>query len=183
MGTPRSCTIIGNGASLRDVPREFLDHYPTFGANHIYLFPYQPTYYVCVDSVVLDNFKDEILPTVLGAEKAFLASRYARYSPWNCIKHVVPADGFTLEGERCMSGHTVTYVSLKIALLAFDFDTAYLVGVDHTTETFDPRYPKAYNPMMESREYHYRLAAEAWRAQGKKIVNLSAPSVLDEIFA
>ena len=175
-----SCIIIGNGPSLRDVPREFLDQYPTFGANHIYLLPYQPTYYVCVDSVVLDNFKDEILPTVREAERVHLPVRYTRYSPWNCMKNVYPIMVW-IAGEHCMSGHTVTYVSLKIALYE-GFDTAFLVGVDHTTDTFDPKYPKAYNPMMESREYHYRLVADAWKAQGRRIVNMSAPSVLDEIF-
>lgn len=181
-----TCIIIGNGPSLRNVPREFLAKYPTFGCNYINRFLFQPTYYVCIDRPLLETNADEIIPTIEAAELAFIsdypkmtnAMAYIR-----SLKNVVRLGEKTLvfEGESCMSGYTCVYVALKAAFY-MGFARALLVGVDHSEGHFAADYPKAEYPRFERQRYHFQVAQRAWEWNGRKIINLSAHSALDEIF-
>ena len=184
---------IGNGPSLKQVPSAFLYKYDSFGVNYIHLLPFQPTYYVCVDTPVLTLHADEIFQVASSAKFAFLSSYHLGdqnpalqrlYSLRNAV--LLGQDTFSLPGERVMSGWTAVYVALKIAY-SLGFSTMLVVGVDHTAkwEHFSDDYP-AGNPMdarrFEGQREHFHLAAAAYSAAGRHIVNLSPPSELDNIF-
>ena len=64
---------IGNGPSLNAIPTDFLLKYRTFGVNYINRLPFQPTYYVCIDSDVLANNASSILNVASSAEISFLS--------------------------------------------------------------------------------------------------------------
>ena len=88
-------------------------------------------------------------------------------------------------------GHTVTYVAMQIAYW-MGFKTVLLVGVDHSYQFggapneeriwegndpnhFHPGYFKGKkwnNPDLEKSEAAYRLAKEAFEADGRKIVQI-----------
>ena len=188
-----TAVVIGNGNSLNDVPRELLEKYPTFGSNHIYVFNFQPTYYVCVDEVMLIFYPKEIYPTVARAEIAFLNGNLFNYSRWETRKlydlpNVYKYDERTLKfpNEHWAAGGTVTYVALKMAF-GMGFSTILLVGCDRDKEWshFSDDYPadggrNAY--FLRGQEYHLRIAGEVYKEAGRRIVNLSLPSVLDEYY-
>lgn len=185
--------VIGNGLSLNDVPGELLEKYPTFGTNHIYTFPFQPTYYVCVDEIVLMYYPEKIYNTVARADIAFLNGNLFNFPNWTTrdlynLPNVYRYDEHTLEfpGEIWTAGGTVTYVALKMAF-GMGFSTILLVGCDRDKEWshFSNDYPadggrNAY--FLRGQEYHLRIAGEAYKEAGRRVVNLSLPSVLDEYF-
>ena len=183
---------IGNGPSLRQVPVSFLSKFPSFGVNYIHLLPFQPTYYVCVDTPVLTANADAVFDVASASKLAFLSAYHINdafpalqrlYTLPNAV--LLERGTFSLPGEKVMSGWTAVYVALKIAF-HMGFSTMLLVGVDHTTEWdhFSPDYPLG-NP-MDSRRYegqrqHFQIAADAYASQDRRIVNLSPPSELDKI--
>lgn len=185
--------VIGNGNSLNDVPREMLEKYPTFGSNHIYIFNFQPKYYVCVDEVVLIFYPEAIYPTVARADIAFLNGNLFNFSNWATrdlydLPNIYKYDEYTLifPGEIWSAGGTVTYVALKMAF-GMGFNTILLVGCDRDKEWshFSDDYPAdggRNEYFLRGQEYHLRIAGEAYKEAGRRIVNLSLPSVLDEYF-
>jgi hypothetical protein len=161
-----TCIIIGNGPSLRDVPAAFLAKYPTFGANYINRLPFQPTYYISIDSRVLTNDAAEIYDVAKSAKLAFI-SNYIPDNPalakLRSLPNVVPVgkDTFVFAGERFMSGNTCVYVALKIAFF-MGFERVLLVGVDHTQsfEHFTADYPRGNGVNFEGMRYHFALAQQ-----------------------
>lgn len=174
--------ILGNGPSLLTA---VLPDLPSYGCNYVGKF-YQPTFYCCFDSTVIKN-DDMILPTARNAKLAYL--RYFNtcdhtpaplYSLPNVI--LVTKQSYVFKGESSATGASSVYMMLKIAYYS-GFNTVYLYGVDHTLEHFSTDWPKGVLPSLKGREKHYRLAAEMYRKAGKRIVNRSAPSILDTIFS
>lgn len=187
-----TCIIVGNGPSLRYVPLHFLNQYPTFGSNRIYLH-FLPKYYVCVNPLVLEQNRAEI-------------------NPLPCVKFVrsgMGVDGFPLYSTRgrafsmepdlwIYEGYTVTFVSLQLAYW-MGFTTVLLVGVDHRYKYqgkpnechqltgddpnhFDPAYFRGQlwnNPDLEKSESAYRLAKETYERDGRRIINLTEGTALD----
>jgi hypothetical protein len=175
------CMILGNGPSLLTAS---LPDLPSYGCNYIGKF-YQPTYYCCFDSTVIRN-DDLIFPTAQAARIAYL--RFFNTcdhtpAPLYALPHVVlvTRQSYVIPGESSPTGASSVYMMLKIAFHAFD--TVYLYGVDHTTEHFSSDWPKGVLPSLNGREKHYRLVADLYRKAGKRIINRSAPSILDTIFS
>ena len=186
---PNVCTIIANGKSLNDVPVSFLDKYPTFGTNRIYL-KYIPTYYVAINKLVIEqNLKDiEALP----CEK-FIRAGYGVGIP--LYSSIGESFSFT-PLQWVNEGFTVTYVCLQLALW---FDTVLLVGLDHkydytggsnVTQTmqeddpnhFDPAYFKGQmwqTPDLKRSAKYYQVANEVYKGFGKRIINLTKDSACD----
>jgi len=186
------CIIIGNGPSLKNVPDAFLDKYPTFGANRIYL-RYQPTYFVAVNPLVIEQNKADI--AALECEK-FLPGQFGI----ECHSLVsLSRKAFSFEPDVWIyEGHTVTFVSMQLAYY-MGFETVLLVGVDHRFEYqgnpneqrllegddpnhFDPNYFKGQqwnNPDLERSRQAYQMAENAYRKNGRQIVNLTEGTALD----
>jgi len=182
--------VIGNGDSLNSVPRELLEKYPTFGCNHIYLLDFQPTYYVCVDRRILKKRIQKIYNSAQGAKIAFISDEhidtsmpdeiYQLDNVYLCNERTIRFDG-----EFWWTGGTVTYFALKIAYV-MGFETVILVGCDRDKEWkyFSNDYPAEYTPkqFLRKQEYHLGIAGIFYKENGRRIINLSLPSVLDEYY-
>lgn len=186
--------MIGNGPSLKDVPLKFLKKYPTFGANKIYLLDgFTPSYYVCVNPLVLEQNRAEI--EALPCEKFI---RGGMGFSGNQL-HSVGFPMFSYCPDKWIyEGFTVTFVSLQLAFF-MGFTTALLVGVDHRftysgnpneqqhmagddPNHFSPDYFKNqdwHNPDLERSEHAYRLALKAFTDDSRKIVNLTQGTALN----
>lgn len=182
----KECLILGNGKSLLDVPEFMLNTYPSFGVNYCL---YQPNFYVCVDHDILTNHWNEIYTFAKDADFAFLSAKEKGTSPLYELPQarLITKDKTAFREERFFSGMTVTYVALKLAYY-FGFETVHLYGVDHspTWDHYYPGYPSGNvdrrAALMAEMEYSYRLAAKVYKAAGRRIINHSYPSKLDEIF-
>ena len=185
-----TAVIMGNGPSLKDIPKDFLTGYITFGMNFINRLPYAPTYYVCIDSEVLKYSPYEIFSVCKAAELAFLSSYVPDTDNWHLRRlralpnHVAVGENtFWFRTEIYMSGNTGVYVALKIAY-EMGFQRVLLVGVDHTADFkhFCDDYPEAKAPNMNGMKFHIRLANQVYMDAHREIINLSPPSGLDVIF-
>lgn len=189
----QTAIVIGNGPSLNTVPKEFLEKYPTFGVNHINLLPFQPTYHVVVDAHLLRNLADRVYDVAAGARITFLGAQSLTsaipaaqrlYALPNAF--ILGPGQFEFPGETVWTGWTSVYVALKIAY-TMGFKTVLLVGVDHALDHFTQDYPVSLNAVVEGSKRlaghreHFALANEVYKAAGRRIVNLSPPSVLDKI--
>lgn len=193
-----TCLVIGNGPSLKDVPFGFLSRYSSFGANRIYLLlGFTPTYYVCVNPLVRQQFINEIMtlrcPKFMGGGPSVAPDQ----DIINLRSVNVPLFSYA-PLEWIYEGYTVTFVSLQLAYY-MGFSTVLLVGVDHryqfvgepNEETryggadinhFDPSYfseRQWNNPDLERSAEAYRLAKTAFESDGRKIINLTEGTALD----
>lgn len=131
------CVIIGNGPSLNKIDLSFLKNEICFGLNKIYLgfekWDFLPTYYVTVNSLVLEQNAREIekIPCT-----KFISNRGIPYiKPQEDIIFVRThpykgRDFSTNPAEGLQEGNTVTYVAMQLAYY-MGFETVILIGVDH----------------------------------------------------
>ena len=196
-----TCLVVGNGPSLKKIPKDFLKKYPTFGTNRCYLSPhgFLPRFYVAVNPLVVEQYLGEILQ--LDVEEMFLpASLQIAGGSAHYLKSIYGPPFFSRDAsEGIHEGWTVTYVCLQIAYY-MGFSTVLLVGVDHRYEYqgmpneeqiavgpdpnhFSPDYftggVKWNLPDLEMSEVSYRLAREAFEKDGRRIVNLTPGTALD----
>jgi hypothetical protein len=198
-----TAVIIGNGPSLDDTPLEKLgDKYTTFGANKIYLYPFTPNYYFCVDQDMLHDCVPWLMQNDYDPDNIFLP----RHIPFSgrIGLNVVIEPGFSLNPIRkVVLGGTVTFVEMQIALF-MGFETVLLVGCDHRypktahdgkpgskfiakgedpdhfgSEYFEPG--KMYNrPELDAVAKHtYPTAKIAFEQRGGKIINLTPDTALE----
>lgn len=194
-----TCLIIGNGKSLNDVPKEFLDSFPTFGANRIYL-KYMPTYYVCVNPTVCSEYEEEILDVTYKAKRSYITHKFPFRHDKIAPLYSIGVPTFSRSPEEFIwEGGTVTYVSMQIAY-SMGFEVVYLVGLDHyfnckgnpnelqvmegdDPNHFDPNYfkGKKWNlPDLEMSETAYGIARKVYEMDGRKIYNLSTDTALSD---
>jgi len=190
--------IIGNGPSLKNVPLPFLQKYPSFGTNRIYLMEgFEPTYYVSVNPLVIEQSIEQIKE--LKSHK-FIPNKYCSH-----FDNVAPLESiyrpcFSMNPAAYIyEGYTVTYVCMQIAYY-MGFDNILLVGVDHRfsfdgnpnqeviskgedQNHFHPDYfgegVRWNNPDLERSEEAYRMAKEVFERDGKRIINLTENTALN----
>ena len=191
--------VIGNGPTLSDVALEFLNSYPSFGTNRIYLLDgFTPDYYVVVNNLVIQQFNRDIkeIPTT-----KFIKAHYTKH----LLTDGIPLNSSAIPAfsrsplQWVYEGHTVTYVCLQLAYY-MGFDTVLLVGVDHRYEFegapnemvyaegddvnhFSPHYfddgRRWNNPDLPMTERAYKMAKTVFDMEGRKIINLTPKSALD----
>ena len=189
---PDTCVIIGNGPSLRDVPLDFLQAFPTFGANRIYTY-FLPDYFVCINPLVLQQNKKDI--------EALQCKKFVRAGmgmSGTQLHKSIKADFSFSPLSWVNEGYNVTYVSLQ---LAYDrgYETVLLVGLDHDypmsgepnkTATmqgddpnhFSPDYFKGQEwqyPDLRKSEHYFRIARDVFEGDLRRIYNLTPNSKLD----
>jgi hypothetical protein len=133
------CFILGNGPSLAGMDLSLLEHEFSFGLNRIYLLfeklAFRPTFYVCVNEFVLEQFASEI--GILPMPK-FLNWSHRKH--FNLLDDSIGfvklslglQDGFATDFHHSLySGGTVTFVALQIAFI-MGFSEVILVGIDHS---------------------------------------------------
>ncbi|MCX8042728.1 MAG: glycosyltransferase, partial [Desulfobacterota bacterium] len=192
----RRCVIIGNGPSLNNMDLSFLEHEICFGMNKIFLlfdrWQFRPTYYVAVNPLVIEQSTKEILN--LSCPK-FLSHRGIRFfeDPRDII-FIKSHDRwvFTTDPRNGLhEGWTVTYVALQLAYF-MGFSEVVLIGVDHhfvatgkpneevvsqgdDPNHFHPDYfgkgKRWHLPDLERSERSYRMAKEAFEADGRRIID------------
>lgn len=184
--------IIGNGDSLKSIPTELLNKYPSFGVNLIHMRSFQPTYFSCVGDKYLFNHAKDIYNVVADADIAFIGGQHLD-KPIPELKELysfdnielIHRDTVTFPGEYQTMGGSATYVNLKIAYF-MGFDTVMLVGCDHNPEWthFYGNHLNTPPPEWKFHDmtYHYFVASEVYKEAGRRIINLSSPSRLDEFF-
>jgi len=194
----KTCLVIGNGPSLRDIPPEFLGRYPTFGTNRIYLLDgFTPTYYASVNPLVIEQSLAEI--NAMDCTKFIRASMADKITgAYPLYSSYVPM--FSRDPLKCVfEGHTVTYVCLQLAHW-MGFKTVLLVGVDHRFDYkgapnqqvtadqpdvnhFSPDYfgPGVVwnNPDLRNSEKAYHMARLNYELTGRRIINITPGTALD----
>ena len=190
--------IIGNGPSLKQTDLSKLKGEFTFGLNRIYLmFPelgFGTTYFVSVNDLVIEQCVKDI--TGLPMPK-FLSWRSHRFFPTGTLPATFlyttydnPAFARDVR-HRVWESATVTYVALQLAF-HMGFEQVVLVGVDHNGSVpgkanttivsqgddpnhFNPEYfGKGFRwqlPDFEMSEIGYRLARQAYEADGRQVLD------------
>jgi hypothetical protein len=199
------CFIIGNGPSLQKMDLSPLRNEITFGMNRIYLmFPtlgFETTYFVSVNDLVVEQCSEDIQTLKIPSFVAWHARKwlkpadhlhflYTTYYGKKFAKNAV---------ERVWESATVTNVALQLAY-HMGFKTVILIGVDHnfttkgkpnTTIVSDGDDPNHFNPSyfgkgfrwqlpdLETSEIGYRMARDAYQADGRQILDATVDGKLD----
>lgn len=202
------CFILANGPSLSEMDLSLLENEITFGLNRIYLMfdqlRFHPTYYICVNELVLDQFHDDI--------RSLTMPKFINWNRRNLFRANKNATGFVnlslgLSDHFCQnmtqllySGGTVTYVALQIAF-SMGFSEVIIIGLDHSfadkgtpnkveiraSETdvnhFHPNYfPKGSKwqlPDLRRSEIAYHIAKVAYENDGRKIIDATVNGKCD----
>jgi len=193
----KRCFILGNGPSLRQTDLSRLRGEFTFGLNRIYLlFPelgFATTYLVTVNQLVIDQCADELAAVPVlkflpwTTRRQFLSVSETVYIRTYCAKPHFS----THANQSIWSGATVTFIAMQLAY-HMGFGEAILLGVDHSFATqgkphtavvsegddpnhFAPNYfGKGFKwqlPDLETSEIAYRMAKQAFEADGRRIVD------------
>lgn len=189
--------ILCTGKSLNLISKEFMDKYVTIGLNGTFLL-YQPTYYVSVNELVLEQFD---IASVTGQK--FIKAKYAdRYKALPLVSDYRGCI-FSKEPQNWIfEGGTVTYVALQIAYY-MGFKTVIIVGLDHDYQTrqgspnekqlvldddvnhFTTNYfQKGMNwnlPDLQASETSYAEARRIYEEDDRRIINLT-PGTKEQIF-
>jgi hypothetical protein len=190
--------IIGNGPSLKRTDLGKLKEEITFGLNRVYLiFPelgFGTTYFVSVNDLVIEQCINDI--SALSMPK-FLSWHSHRFFPTGPLPATFlyttydnPAFACDVR-RRVWESATVTYVAMQLAF-HMGFEQIILVGVDHKSNVpgkanttivsqgddpnhFNPAYfGKGFRwqlPDFEMSEIGYRLARQAYEAEGRKVLD------------
>ncbi len=192
------CFILGNGPSLRQTNLGRLEDEVTFGLNRVYLlFPelgFTTSYYVAVNTLVIEQCAADIRSLHIPKFITWRARQWLQGDPQTVFLDTDYTGPETFSGDvtgRVFEGSTVTYVALQLAF-HMGFETVILVGVDHNFSTQgtpnatvvskgdDPDHFSAgyfgrgfrwQLPDLEGSERAYRLADEAYRSCGRRVVD------------
>lgn len=201
------CFILGNGPSLAKMDLRPMAGEWTFGMNRIYLLFEQmgfvPSYYCAANDLVIDQFAQDIAALSMPKFLNWNGRSHFDESDGSLMflrQALTLTDFFgrDLRSPIC-SGGTVTFMALQIAYY-MGFQQVVLVGVDHSfvdkgtpnravTRTdeadenhFHPDYfPKGSRwqlPDLLRSEQAYRLAREAYEADGREIVDATVGGAL-----
>jgi hypothetical protein len=155
---------------------------------------YATTYYVAVNTLVIEQCAEEILAIDIPRFVTWRARRWLARDPeivFVDTDYTEPAAFSKDVSGRVYEGSTVTYIALQLAF-HMGFDQVVLVGVDHsfessgqpnatvTSEGNDPDHfsPEYFGtgfrwqlPDMAASERAYQMAKEAFDADGRSIVD------------
>jgi hypothetical protein len=194
------CFVMANGPSLATMELSALEGQVTFGLNRIYLLfdrlPFRPTYYACVNELVLEQFASEIgrlsMPKFLNWNRRRLFD--ARDASMKFVRLAMSLQDAVRTDllKPISSGGTVTFVALQLAYV-MGFSEVVLIGLDHSfaskgtpnkvevrraekdADHFHPDYfPKGVKwqlPDLYRSELAYALARQAFEADGRRILD------------
>jgi len=190
------CFIVGNGPSLKQTDLSKLEGEFTFGMNRIYLafdqYNFITSCLVSVNDLVLEQCHEDMRALDLPKFVTWRSRKYFEASPDTMFldtDYTLPEDFNGDATGRLFEGNTVTYVSLQLAYF-MGFKEAILIGVDHnyvtkgpantpvTSQGEDPNHivPNYFGkgfrwqlPDLEGSERAYRMAKQAYEADGRRI--------------
>jgi len=194
------CFILGNGPSLSKMDLSCLKGEVTFGLNRIYMMfdqvGLEPTYYVCINELVLEQFADEIhslsMPKFLNWNRRGLFNLRDESTMFLRARLGLTDDFEKDPGKAIYTGGTVTYVAIQLAF-HMGFRQVVLIGVDHyyrdrgvpntvairqqerDSDHFHPEYfPKGSKwqpPDLLRSEIAYRIARLVFEKDSRQIVD------------
>ncbi|MDT8390966.1 MAG: 6-hydroxymethylpterin diphosphokinase MptE-like protein [Lentisphaeria bacterium] len=196
-----TCVIAGNGPSLKNTDFSLIKDLPSFGTNRIYLgmknLGFNPTYHVMVDTVMLEQFWDEVkdLPMTkfIGHNGVGVRSRSETDAIFIRTTSLNGATTYFSNNPIygvCV-GATVTYICFQLAYW-MGFKRVLLVGVDHNfvvpkgdakeliadgddqNHFIKDYYPKGatwLKPSLAGSEAAYRMARTAFERDGREIID------------
>lgn len=201
------CFIIGTGPSLRVEDLETLKNEYTFAPNRIFeLFnntDWRPTYYICQDSTIIQNFSEKI--KMLSTEFSFLPVNYKTEFKGDHYRFFVLKEQlyypnnapFSKDVSKCLGqGYTVTYGAIQMAIY-MGFSEIYLLGIDHNyniirdakgrpvKKDVDSNYAKGMTnfmqnlPRVEESTIAYETAEKISKKMGIKIYNATRGGKLE----
>jgi hypothetical protein len=193
----KRCFILGNGPSLKQTDLTKLRGACTFGLNRVYLlFPdlgFPTTFLVTVNQLVIDQCAAELaaVPALKflpwTTRRQFSSADETVFIRTYCAKPHFSAH----VNHSIWTGATVTFVAMQLAY-HMGFSEVVLLGVDHSFTTqgkphtavvsegedpnhFSPNYfGKGFKwqlPDLETSEIAYRMAKQAFEADGRRIVD------------
>lgn len=193
----KRCFIIGNGPSLKNTDLNKLRGEYTIGMNRFYMaFPdlgFKTTYYLSVNDLVVEQCAQDIQALDMPRFVAWRARKWLKPQENLYFLHTTytgPKFATDLTG-RLWEGATVTYTALQMAYY-LGFSQVILIGVDHNFVTqgkpnttvvsqgedpnhFHPGYfGKGFRwqlPDLETSEIGYRMAKEAYGADGRSVID------------
>jgi len=192
------CFVLGNGPSLNQTDLTKLRDEFTFGANRIYLLfdelGFSTSWLVAINTLVIQQCAAEISALNIPKFMTWRGRRWLSDDPgviYLDTDYTQPATFSKSLTDRVFEGGTVTYVALQLAYY-MGFRQVVLVGVDHNYSSagdpnstvvskgpdqnhFDPRYFgegfKWQLPDLQASERAYELAKQAFKADGRTIVD------------
>lgn len=189
-----TCIVIGNGPSLRNVPKEFFAKYSTFGCNLICKLPYIPDYWCAVDTLgIAKNW--ELMEAIASPVKFVRENTQLSGYPLHCI----PRREFSLQPNIWVWHQNSTFVMLQLTFY-LGFSTILLVGIDHKWIVEGPpnlNVPRLIEkdvnhfsedylagqmvtyPKLPIAELAFRMAKAAFEGAGRRVINLTKDTALD----
>jgi len=190
------CVIIGNGPSLNKMDLSFLRNEITFGMNRIYLlfdkWDFRPTYYVSVNPLVIEQSVEQINKITAPRFLTLEGLPFIGTAVENIFIQRRPGGAhFSTDPRKGCWWPTVTYAAMQLAYF-MGFNEVILIGVDHYFRTkgapnkeivsqgtdenhFHPDYfgkgVRWQLPDLEKSEVAYRLAKQAFEADGRRIID------------
>lgn len=133
------CVIIGNGPSLKKMDLSFLKNEITFCSNRIYLglkdFDFSPSYYVCVDPLVIEQSYDEIKKIQCPKFISEFGKKFIPPDDKTYFLNSLSEWAFSVDPKKgIFSGSTVVFACLQLAYY-MGFTEVILIGVDHQYDT------------------------------------------------
>ena len=189
--------LVANGPSLNRMDLAFLRHETVIGLNKIHLgirrFRFYPRYLVAVNLLVIEQAATDIQR--LNCVK-FVSDRARHLLPENALTHHIKTRDLTCRfcqdiTQGVHEGYTVTYAALQIAFY-MGFEQVIIIGMDHRfryegppneerilegpdENHFSPDYfgggQRWQNPDLKRSEESYRLAKDAYEADGRRIID------------
>ena len=197
----KRCFVIGNGPSLQQTDVSRLKDEYTFGMNRVYLafqeWGFQTSFLVSVNDLVIEQCSQDFqrldIPKYFSWHARHLL--YPQGTPdqkTHFLFTTYTGPTFARDvSKRLWEGATVTYVCLQLAFY-MGFNKVILIGVDHNFSTqgranktvvsqgddlnhFTKEYfGKGFHwqlPDLETSERSYKMAKEAYRNDGREIVD------------
>jgi hypothetical protein len=200
----KTCFVLGNGPSLRQMDLQPLEKLFTFGMNRIYLLfnemSFTPSFYVCINPLVIQQSASEI--------SGIRALKFINWSERNLFIQTTETiylrelftPVFSTDLRRGVwGGATVTFVALQIAYF-LGFQKVILIGVDHRFKSagpphkivtakgpdedhFHPKYfangTKWQLPDLETSEIAFTIARDLYETNGRIILDATLNGALD----
>ncbi len=134
-----SCVILGNGPSMRGFDLTRLDGTPAFCLNRGYLlwrdFDREPSFFVAVNDLVIDQFHDEIAALSCPLFLPWIYRDRFHGVPNSIFFEIRNEQRFITDARSGVAPcATVTVAALQLAY-HMGFSTVTLLGVDHRFET------------------------------------------------
>ncbi len=191
------CVIIGNGPSLRDTDLSKLKDVFTIGMNRFYLafadLGFTTSCLLSVNNLVIEQCAEDFRALPIPTFVSWRGRKWI--SPAENLHYLYTSyllPGFYPNAAgRLWEGATVTYVAMQLAYY-MGFKQVVLIGVDHSFATkgtpnttvvssgddpnhFNPAYfGKGFRwqlPDLETSEIAYSMAREAYKKDGREIVD------------